>query len=69
MTRLMKPNRAVVQILKELQKLEIENILFRHKTPSRNGACSVFDILLLKSVDVEAVQQLLVSFYYISGYS
>lgn len=55
MTRLMKPNRAVVLILKELQRLEIENILFRHKTPSRFSFCSVFDILLLKPVDVEAV--------------
>lgn len=55
MTRLMKPNRAVVQILKELQKLEIENILFRYRTPSRFGVRSVFDILLLKPVDIEAV--------------
>lgn len=65
----MKPNRAVVQILKELEKLEIENIIFRHKTPSSFGACSVFDILLLKPVDVEAAWQLLVSLYCISGYS
>lgn len=54
MTRLMKPNGAVVLILKELQKLEIENILLRHETPSRFGVCSVFDILLLKPVDVNS---------------
>lgn len=54
MTRLMKPNRAVVQILKELQKLDTESILFKHRIPSRFGPCSVFDILLLKPVDVEA---------------
>lgn len=55
MTRLMKPNRSVVHILKELQKLKIENFLFRHKTPSRFGVSSVFGIVLLKTVDVEAL--------------
>jgi len=63
----MKHNRAVVWILKELQKLEIEKIIFRHKAPSRFGLYNVFYVL--KLVDAEAVQQLLVSFHYISRLS
>lgn len=58
----MKCNRAVVWILKEIEKLEIEKILFRHKAPSRFGPYSVFYVLLLQSVDAEAAQQLLVRF-------